>query len=175
MLNVVEFNNIKMKINFIIIAVIFIGFSSFTEQITPKTTYKKVVAKTKVQNSEGLRLFQQNCYPCHSVITKSHAEIIAPPMIAVKRRYMMQYSTKDAFVKAVVAYASDPKAENALMIGAVNKFKAMPKQPFKKEDLRKIATYIYENKIETPVWFEDHFQQNHKNGQGMGMNKKQNK
>ena len=87
----------------------------------------------------------------------------------------MQYDTKESFVKAVVAYASDPKAKNALMIGAVNQFKAMPKQPFKKEDLRKIATYIYENKIETPAWFGDHFKQNHKNGSGMGMNKNQKK
>ena len=89
-------------------------------------------------------------------------------MIAVKKRYSMQFDNKEDFVNAVVAYASDPKAENALMIGAVDKFKAMPKQAFSEDDLKKIATYIYENTIETPEWFEDHFQQNHKNGQGMG-------
>ena len=54
------------------------------------------------------------------------------------------------------------------MIGAVDKFKAMPKQEFKEDDLTKIASYIYDNEIETPEWFEDHFQQKHKNGQGMG-------
>jgi hypothetical protein len=54
------------------------------------------------------------------------------------------------------------------MIGAVNKFKAMPKQAFTKDDLTKIATYIYDNEIKTPEWFEGHFQQNHKKGQGMG-------
>lgn len=119
-------------------------------------------------NVEGLKLFQQNCYACHSVTTKSHDEIIAPPMAAVKLRYMKEYDSKDDFVKAVVAYASEPKAENALMIGAVDKFKAMPKQGFTKEDLTKIAAYIYDTEIETPEWFADHFQQNHKNGQGMG-------
>ena len=158
-----------MKIDYMIVGFLFIVLSSFNKQITTKTTYKKVAVKTATQNSEGLKLFQQNCYACHSVITKSHDEIIAPPMIAVKRRYMMEYSTKDDFVKAIVTYASDPKAENALMIGAVDKFKIMPKQAFTKEDLTEIATYIYDNEIETPVWFEDHFQQNHKNGQGMGM------
>ena len=80
----------------------------------------------------------------------------------------MQFDNKEDFVNAVVAYAADPKAENALMIGAVNKFKAMPKQAFEKADLKKIAAYIYDNEIETPEWFEDHFQQKHKNGQGMG-------
>ena len=37
-----------------------------------------------------------------------------------------------------------------------------------KEDLIKIATYIYDNEIETPKWFDTHFKQNHKKGQGMG-------
>ena len=164
-----------MKIYLIIAALFFVFISSFNKEILTGKTDIKAIGNTEYQNSEGLKLFRQNCYACHSVITKSHNEIIAPPMIAVKKRYLMQHDTKEAFVKAVVAYASDPKAKNALMIGAVNQFKAMPKQPFKKEDLRKIATYIYENKIETPVWFEDHFQQNHKNGSGMGMNKNQKK
>ena len=163
-----------MKINRILIIILFILFLSCNKQ-KEAANYDQLIAvngiKTDNENSEGLLLFQQKCYACHSVITKSHDEIIAPPMIAVKKRYSMQYDNKEDFVNAIVAYASDPNAENALMIGAVNKFKAMPKQDFKEEDLRKIATYIYENKIETPVWFEDHFQQNHKNGQGMGMNK----
>ena len=172
MLNVVKLNCIKMKINFIIIAVLFILFSSCNKQKQVGEFNKNIAVNsinTESENAEGLLLFQQKCYACHSVITKSHDEIIAPPMIAVKKRYSMQYDTKEDFVNAIVAYASDPKAENALMIGAVNKFKAMPKQDFKEDDLRKIATYIYENEIETPVWFEGHFQQNHKNGQGMGM------
>lgn len=155
---------INMKTNLILIAILVVVFSSCNNKIT--SIPKNEISSTT--DIEGLKLFQQNCYACHSVTTKSHDEIIAPPMAAVKRRYMKEYDSKDDFVKAVVAYASDPKAENALMIGAVDKFKAMPKQAFTKEDLTKIATYIYDNEIETPEWFEDHFQQNHKNGQGMG-------
>lgn len=153
-----------MKANPIIIVTVVLVLSSCNNK---KTTIPKN-DNSSIANAEGLKLFQQNCYACHSVTTKSHDEIIAPPMVSVKRRYLKAYDSKDDFVKAVVAYASDPKAENALMIGAVNQFKAMPKQAFKEEDLRKIATYIYNNEIETPEWFEDHFQQNHGNGQGMG-------
>ena len=175
MLNVVKSNRSKMKIEYIIVGLLFIVFSSFNNKITTKKNYQKRIVSSKNQNSEGLKLLQQNCYACHSVSTKSHNEIIAPPMAAVKRSYRKEYDSKDDFVKAFVAYASNPKAENALMIGAVNKFKAMPKQAFKSDDLRKIAIYVYDNEIETPEWFEDHFQQNHKNGQGMGRNKIQNK
>ena len=150
-------------------------FTSCNKQKKSDDFNKSISENTEVDNAEGLKLLQQKCYACHSVITKSHNEIIAPPMIAVKKRYSMQYDDKEDFVNAIVAYASDPKAENALMPGAIDKFKPMPKQAFEEKDLRKIATYIYENQIETPVWFEEHFQQNHKNGQGMGMGMKNNK
>lgn len=159
-----------MKSNFIIITLLVLLFSSCKKKINDNLN-KEFSSMTEVENAEALKLFQQNCYACHSVTTKSHDEIIAPPMIAVKKRYKNQYDSKDDFVNAIVAYASDPKAENALMIGAINRFKPMPKQAFKEEDLRKIATYIYESDIETPEWFEAHFQQNHKNGQGMGVQK----
>lgn len=157
-----------MKTNFIKLVVFLMIFSSCNKQKSSEDFSVNTSAKSETENAEALALFQQKCYACHSVSTKSHDEIIAPPMIAVKKRYSMQFDNKEDFVNAVVAYASDPKAENALMIGAVNKFKAMPKQAFQEEDLKKIATYIYDNEIETPEWFEEHFQQNHKNGQGMG-------
>ncbi len=157
-----------MKTKLIKLLVVLVLFSSCNKQKSSEDFGMETSAKSESENAESLALFKQKCYACHSVTTKSHDEIIAPPMIAVKKRYLMQFDNKEDFVNAVVAYAADPKAENALMIGAVNKFKAMPKQAFEEVDLRKIATYIYENEIETPVWFEGHFQQNHKNGQGMG-------
>lgn len=158
-----------MKTKLIKLLVVLLLFSSCNKQKSSEDFGRRqATVKSESENAEALALFKQKCYACHSVTTKSHDEIIAPPMIAVKKRYSMQYDNKEDFVNAVVAYAADPKAENALMMGSVNKFKAMPKQAFEEADLRKIATYIYDNEIETPEWFEDHFQQNHKNGQGMG-------
>jgi cytochrome c553 len=157
-----------MKTNFIKLVALLMIFTSCNKQNSSDDFNKNIASTNEFDDAEALKLFQQKCYACHSVATKSHDEIIAPPMIAVKKRYSMQFDNKEDFVNAVVAYAIDPKAENALMIGAVNQFKAMPKQAFSEDDLKKIATYIYENKIETPEWFEEHFQQNHKNGQGLG-------
>jgi hypothetical protein len=157
-----------MKINSIIITVLLVLLSSCNKQKSSEDFSTNISAKSETENAEALALFQQKCYACHSVTTKSHDEIIAPPMIAVKKRYSMQFDNKEDFVNAVVAYAHNPKAENALMPGAINKFKPMPKQAFEVADLKKIAAYIYDNEIETPEWFESHFQENHKNGQGMG-------
>lgn len=157
--------------------VLLLIFSSCKKQDETKLETDLASATEINKDPEGLKLMKQNCYVCHSVTTKSHDEIIAPPMIAVKKRYLMQYNSKEDFVNAIVAYSSDPKPENALMIGAINKFNPMPKQNFKVNDLKKIASYIYDNQIEAPKWFQNHFQQNHGNGQGMGMgngNKKAN-
>jgi hypothetical protein len=150
------------------ILVLAIAFGSCNNNTTSNIAKNDTTSEFIIQDNEGLQLMTQKCYTCHSVISKSHDDIIAPPMIAIKKRYSMQFSNRKDFINAVVAYASDPKEENALMMGAIKKFNAMPKQNFKKEDLIKIAAYIYDNEIETPKWFDAHFKQNHKNGKGMG-------
>ncbi|MDP3357770.1 MAG: c-type cytochrome [Lutibacter sp.] len=124
---------------------------------------------TSQNQSEGYILMKNNCYACHSVTSKSHDEIIAPPMAAIKRRYKMSYNSKEEFVNAFTDWALNPTKENALMRGAVMQFNVMPKQAFKKEDLEKIAAYIYDNELEKPDWFEKHFTDEHPNGMGKGM------
>jgi mono/diheme cytochrome c family protein len=117
------------------------------------------------KESEGYELTKVQCYACHNPNTASHDEIIAPPLAAVKMRYQMQYKTEAEFVDAMVDWAMDPKESRSLMRGAVVKFKTMPKQLFKEEEIRKIATYIYNNKLEEPHWFAAHQKEMHKNGQ----------
>lgn len=158
-----------MEKNLIVLLMLIVISTSCNKQKNSDDFSIDKSANSETVNTDGLNLLKQNCYACHSVTTKSHDEIIAPPMIAVKKRYLMQYDNKEDFVNAMVAFSLNPNAENALMYGAVNQFNVMPKQNFKEEDLKKIATYIYENEIEKPEWFDAHFQENHKNGQGMGM------
>jgi len=120
------------------------------------------------QSFEGYELLKNQCYACHSPISSSHEEIIAPPMAAVKMRYSRSYTTKEEFVEAMVSWAMNPNKEKALMRGAVNRFQQMPKQAFVEEDLSKIAVYIYENELEEPEWFAAHEKEMHAKGGGMG-------
>jgi hypothetical protein len=136
--------------------------------IAPKEAKSKIIQSESSVSVEGLKLLQQNCYACHSITSTSHDAIIAPPMVAVKRRYLMAYSSKEAFVKAITEWTLNPTEENSLMKGAVQNFKVMPKQPFNKEDIIKIATYIFENELEKPTWFQKHFEDQHPNGMGQG-------
>lgn len=138
-----------------IISILFvftIGVSSFAQS-------KK--GSISIENEAKL-LVENNCYSCHSPSSSSHDEIIAPPMIAVKTRYLKEYNSEKAFVEAMVSYAKSPSKLKALMKGAINKFGVMPQQNFSKKDLQKIAKYIYSNPIHEPEWFKEHFKQEHK-------------
>jgi len=138
--------------------------------IKEESTHQIVLStdsKINLDQSESYLLFKNNCYTCHSVNSKSHDDIIAPPMVAVKRRYKMNYTTREEFIEAIVKWANEPNEESALMFGAVQQFNVMPKQEFNEAELFKIAAYIYDNEIEQPEWFQAHFNQEH-NSKGSG-------
>ena len=123
------------------------------------------------QESDAYALLNTQCYICHSISAVSHDALIAPPMVAVKKRYLRIYNTKEEFVNAIAKWALDPNENDAIMRGAVSQFNVMPKQIFKEEDIRKIATYIFENELERPKWFEEHEKEMH-SGKGRGMKRK---
>lgn len=121
--------------------------------------------------SEGYELTKLRCYVCHNPNSSSHDSILAPPLAAVKMRYQMQYKTEEEFVDAMVSWTIDPQESKALMRGAVIKFKTMPNQLFKEDEIHKIATYIYNSTLEEPKWFAAHQKEMHANGRMGQMNK----
>ena len=122
-------------------------------------------------NGEVYNTLNTKCYICHSINSVSHDVIIVPPMAAVKWRYSRSYRTKKSFVEAITKWTMDPKAENALMPGAVDNFNVMPKQIFVDEEIRKIAAYIYENELEEPDWYAAHQEEMHGNNMAQGRNR----
>jgi Cytochrome c len=155
-------NSNTLTLTLLVISLIFAGCDNPQQK---KANQKEQT----VQNDEGYELMKTNCYACHNPNTESHDAIIAPPMIAIKKMYTMRFSSREDFIKAVVSWALDPKEENAVIKRAVKRFKVMPKQPFKEADLKKIATYMYDNDIKAPKWFAEH----EKEMRRKGMMKKQ--
>ncbi|MDX1903991.1 MAG: hypothetical protein SFU27_07520 [Thermonemataceae bacterium] len=132
-------------------------------QNNPSDSQQKesIMVTNKSLLNEGKELLEKNCYTCHSPKTPMDSRI-APPMVAVKKHYINSKTTKEVFVKEFVNFASNPSKEKSKMPGAVQKFGLMPKMVFAVEDLKKIAVYIYDNDIESPEWFEKHYQEEHK-------------
>ena len=103
-------------------------------------------------SDEGLLLLQKHCYTCHNPKSKSHDEIIAPPLWGMKKHYLEAYPEKADFEKAMMNFIQNPTEEKALMKGPIKRFGLMPKPAVSNEDLQKIVSYIYANEIENPAW-----------------------
>ncbi|WP_370391675.1 DUF3365 domain-containing protein [uncultured Winogradskyella sp.] len=142
--------------------------------------YKSISAAEITQEEHpGKALMEKNCYLCHSP-TASHDSRIAPPMIAVKKHYIDESTTKEDFIKDMQEWIKNPVEANAKMPGAVRRFGVMPKAYYPEETIEQIADYIYDNDIEQPEWFEEHMNDKGKmhkgkkgKGKGKGMGKGQ--
>jgi len=157
-----------------IFSLILIGCNQTKKETTYSNTDEiatKEIALNTTNQEDGYTLMETNCFACHNPETKSHDDIIAPPFVAVKRRYSMQYSTKEEFTNAMIDWVQNPSEEKALMKGAVGEFKVMPKIALETEVLQKIGDYMYDNELEQPVWFKAHFKEMHGDGNGMGKGK----
>lgn len=114
--------------------------------------------QTDTSEHQGKKLMETNCYLCHSPNASENEGRVAPPMIAVKSRYLMDYKSKEEFVKAIVNFVKNPNDDDGIMFGAINKFGIMPKQVFPHNSVAQIADFIYEYQIEEPTWFKEHWQ-----------------
>ena len=126
-----------------------------------KESYKPLDNETVVIDTiahNGKKLMETHCYLCHSPSAKENEGRIAPPMIAVKSRYLMDYDTKEDFVKAITAFVENPTEDNTKMHGAVKKFGVMPKQVFPENTVAQIADFMFDYQIEEPTWFKEHWQ-----------------
>lgn len=120
-------------------------------------------------NEEGKHLFKTYCDACHGMAGGMNMrQRIAPPVAAVRMHYIGHYPDKTSFVNAVTGWVAHQDPRKSLMRGAIRRFNIMPPVPVKKEDAIKIASYIYEGKLDMPAGMVEHVQQEHKKN-GMNM------
>ncbi len=133
-----------------------------------------------IQEHPGKKLMENNYYVCHNPKT-SEERMMAPPMIAVKMHYISEDTSKEEFINTMVEWSKKPSEEKSKMPGVVKKFGLMPYQFFPEKTIQEIADYMFDNELEEPVWFEEHYKKMHgnrpkmkdKNGMGKGMGKNQ--
>ncbi|MDK2771198.1 MAG: DUF3365 domain-containing protein [Flavobacterium sp.] len=120
--------------------------------------YKEVSA-FNYDPEEAKELMEKHCYLCHSPSVAEDEGRIAPPMVAIKARYIDKEGyTREEFIQHVSDFVANPTDDNALMYGAVRKFGVMPKQVFPDSAAMKIAAFMFDYKIEQPTWFKEHWQ-----------------
>lgn len=106
----------------------------------------------------GKKLMETYCYACHDATT-SDDKRLAPPMIAIKKRYIFKNTTKEEFIEDMQEWIKNPNEKDAKMFGAVRRFGVMQKLLYPEEVIRDIADYMFDNKIEQPEWFDAHYNQ----------------
>lgn len=124
-----------------------------------ENTSETVLEKATVH--PGKKLLEQQCYVCHNPTT-GHDGRIAPPMVAVKSHYITDDISKKDFADAIWNFVEKPTPQKSKMRGAVNRFNLMPYQPFNEKEIRLIADYMYEYKIDEPEWFKEHIEEESK-------------
>ena len=112
----------------------------------------------KKQEHPGKKLMETHCYLCHDA-TKTEEERLAPPMIAIKKRYIFKDTSKEEFINDMQRWIKDPNEKDAKMFGAVRRFGAMQKLPYAEDVIEQIADYMFDNDIEQPEWFDAHYNQ----------------
>lgn len=146
---------------------IIVGFLSCSREPANK---KEVISEMEVSaieqlpllsEEEGLKLLKNNCYTCHSPQSKSHDDMLAPPLAGIKYKYTKHYPNRTKFIARMSDFVHNPTEENAVMKGPVRRFGLMPKSVLKMEEIQQISAFIYDNKLDIPVWFKNHFEEQH--------------
>ena len=110
----------------------------------------------------GKQLYKTHCEVCHGVSGgMDMKKRIAPPIAGVRRHYLASHPDKDSFVMVITDWVNKPEAGKSLMPGAVRRFDIMPPLSLAREDVEKIASYIYEGDIEKPAGFDEHVEKMH--------------
>jgi cytochrome c553 len=146
----------------VLLAMLFLGCkdTSRTKEKKRPDFYGKQMYKNE---HPGKKLMETYCYACHDASTPEDKRL-APPMIAIKRRYIFKDTSKEAFIDDMQAWIKNPNETDAKMFGAVKRFGVMLKISYPEKVIEQIADYMYTHDIEQPDWFEDHFNQRSRGG-----------
>lgn len=146
----------------LILTVLTLIISCKQEKKTPEVV--DMPAQTDVQEKDlamrGEKMLSTYCYQCHDP-KADEANILAPPMIAIKNHYINEDISKEDFVADLVLWMAKPRVENSKMPDAIEKWGLMNHQIYPDSVIIGIGNYMYDNEIEQPEWYAKHHEEMH--------------
>lgn len=133
---------------------------------TKTENQKKVILETKeesklISQKDAFEIISTDCYVCHSPVSISHDNLVAPPLVAVKMRYKKQFTTRVDFINGMTQFLDKPDEHQPIMKGAVKEKGKMMDLFLTKGEARAISEYIYDNTLAVPDWFPEHYKEKH--------------
>lgn len=95
---------------------------------------------------EGKQLFSV-CNSCHN---QAQDPPLGPPMWGVQRRYNRNSLDSEDFINSIVDFVKQPSLDKAIHDQAISQLGLMPPIALPDEQLKKIATYIFEETFPPP-------------------------
>lgn len=142
-----------MKKHIEILAVVLIGITygcnNRTQDQKSTSRADSLIVGKKI---DTLKLMNNKCFSCHN----PNMEIdnrLAPPMFKIRDHYISESITKVKFANLIWNFVKNPSEELSIMPGAVRNFSLMPKQNFKEEDVKIIASYLFDNDVSSDSWY----------------------
>jgi hypothetical protein len=117
------------------------------------------VVQPPIASIDPVNILASNCYLCHDPNSKSHDNLLAPPMTGVKYQYMKAHPDKNEFVNAMTSFIMKPDKSTALLKKPVKQVGLMPPTILSEQQVQAVVNYLYDNEINTPLWFADHFEE----------------
>lgn len=127
-------------------------FSNCGNVLSDNNSTPHSITEESIKQIDSLELIHNTCFSCHN----PNLEIdnrLAPPMFKVREHYLTDSITKKEFVESVWNFVRNPSEELSIMPGAVRNFSLMPKQNFKEEDVKIIASYLFDNDVSSDSWY----------------------
>ena len=106
---------------------------------------------------DGFQLMDATCFSCHSPNPVIESPI-APTLAELKIAYTDAYDTQSDFQKGMLEFLQNPSEEQVVMKNAYEKYGMMPQMSLGEEKAKVIISYIYENQVEEPGWFNKNFE-----------------
>lgn len=144
--------------NFIWIIVAIILTSCNEKSKKQKTTIAEDTELASREMSEGFNILQSSCFSCHSP-DPSVESAIAPTMMAIKKHYILENTSLEAFEEDLTTFLNNPAEENSKIPHAVERFGIMPKMNLTEAEINKMALYLFQTELEKPDWFAEHYQE----------------
>ena len=126
-------------------------YDNSTENI--RKNIAKISPQLLAANLSPENVYNSRCKICHDV-DKARNEILAPPMINIKKKYSFIYPDKESFINGIVNFTKNPANDKALMFGALKRFELMPQLNYPEKELKLAAEYIYNTDFKKPAWFK---------------------
>lgn len=131
------------------------------QQLT-KNEIRDINNITSLHEVDATNILKVHCYSCHNPKSESHDNILAPPLAGIKYKYKQLYSDRAEFIGKMSDFIIHPSEENAVMKGPVRRFGLMPKTTLiNQKEVHEIVAFIYDNPLEYPEWFPQHFKEQH--------------